>query len=81
MAYVFEHSAVGSLLRFITKGNLSFERQPLKAFSDDIPSEEDLSSDANPEKSADDGGDEHLVTWTGPGMLPPLSPKRVRLKC
>lgn len=69
MAYLFAHSSVGSLLRYIRKGNLSFSRRRGKTISASSSSDDVVEVEVQlpglEEKISISRRD--LVDWDGPG--------------
>jgi DHA1 family multidrug resistance protein-like MFS transporter len=69
MSYLFVHSAVGTLVRYATKGNLDYSRKPGKAIStssstDDVPAtitthDASLGAELKQHQTS-------LVDWSGP---------------
>lgn len=62
MAYLFEHSALGSLVRYIRTGNLSFFRETGKSISSSSSTDDVI--DAPPLEGKISAN--NLVTWSGP---------------
>jgi DHA1 family multidrug resistance protein-like MFS transporter len=65
MSYLFRHSSVGTLARYIKKGNLSFTRDPAKhvsasSSSDDFTAHGSIGSELKVHNST------NLVDWSGP---------------
>lgn len=67
MSYLFRHSAVGTLIRYATKGNLDFQRRPSKGISvssshDDLPptiTDESIGAELKIHQTS-------LVDWSSP---------------
>jgi DHA1 family multidrug resistance protein-like MFS transporter len=65
MSYMFRHSSVGTLARYITKGNLSYTREPadpisVSSSSDDVTTNGEIGAELKLNKSTS------LVDWSGP---------------
>jgi DHA1 family multidrug resistance protein-like MFS transporter len=65
MSYMFRHSSVGTLARYITKGNLSYTREPadpisVSSSSDDVTTNGEIGAELKLNKSTS------LVNWSGP---------------
>ena len=72
MAFIFKHSAIGTLIHYFSTGTISFSRQNIKHLSIAFSSAEDLSSSTDVENAGKEGKEaerDKNVGWDGSGAF------------